>query len=430
MRWLILMVTMNTTAATLTYAPAPVLNPMKGFVPYQSDGSRNTFPHSLSFMYFSLRDLMTNLNTFTWTPLDDQIQAAMNDHCQFIFRVYLDFPTKAIGIPQYLLDGGLSTCSYSDFGNSTSVSPDYTDANLQTALTNFIAALGARYDGDSRIAAITAGLLGVWGEWWHPSCTYATTEVENKVVYAFTNAFKTTQILLRNPYTQNANLPVGYHDDSFCNDTVAKVFGSGFMLYMTNAGALQKWTTNMIGGEVYPDYWSCLFDASPCGVDPYNLAVTTTHASWLMDSGAFDSTPPENTQRTLDGSRLLGYELHVPSWSWSGNGLTVSVTNTGVAPFYYPWTMQAVVGSVTSTVPLDIRAILPGQSTNVTTTLNGVGSGIQSVLMRVINPMPGGVVFSFANSEMDTNGGWLTLGSVGTPQSAVGSMVVNQLIFR
>jgi hypothetical protein len=29
----------------------------------------------------------------------------------------------------------------------------------------FIAALGRRYDGDSRIGFITAGLLGGWGEW-------------------------------------------------------------------------------------------------------------------------------------------------------------------------------------------------------------------------------------------------------------------------
>jgi hypothetical protein len=28
-----------------------------------------------------------------------------------------------------------------------------------------IAALGSRYDGDPRIAFITAGLLGTWGEW-------------------------------------------------------------------------------------------------------------------------------------------------------------------------------------------------------------------------------------------------------------------------
>ena len=67
-----------------------------------------------------------------------------------------------------------STCStgprhppvYNDFGNNgVSVSPDYSDPRLVTALEAFITALGRRYDGDPRIGFITLGLIGFWGEW-------------------------------------------------------------------------------------------------------------------------------------------------------------------------------------------------------------------------------------------------------------------------
>ena len=49
--------------------------------------------------------------------------------------------------------------------NAVGSSPDYTDTNLILALTNFVSALGNRYDGDTRIGYIQLGLLGFWGEW-------------------------------------------------------------------------------------------------------------------------------------------------------------------------------------------------------------------------------------------------------------------------
>ena len=121
---------------------------------------------------------------------------------QTVFRVYLDYPGKTTGIPQYLLDAGLATHSYTDYGNNgKSVSPDYENPLLRQALTNFIAALGARYDGDPRIGFITVGLLGFWGEWHTYPHTewFASVAVQDQVLTAFTNAFRQTRLLVPLP---------------------------------------------------------------------------------------------------------------------------------------------------------------------------------------------------------------------------------------
>src|ERR1035437_8204638 len=146
----------------LAISAPPTNNPLKGFMPYQ--GGYATFPYSMEWSYFPLRSLMTGPTNFNWTSLEASISDIASRGHQTVFRVYLDYPTLPTGIPQYLLDAGLVTYSYTDYGNNgISVSPDYENPLFDEALTNFIAALGARYDGDPRIGFITLGLLGFLG---------------------------------------------------------------------------------------------------------------------------------------------------------------------------------------------------------------------------------------------------------------------------
>lgn len=116
--------------------------------------------------------------------------------------------------------------AYIDHGNgthSTSYSPDYAHADLRTALRNFIAALGARYDGDPRIGFITVGLLGFWGEWhtWPHEDWMASVTVMNEVLDAYGTAFDETRLLVREPKdgTGMGQRRLGFHDDSFAYST-------------------------------------------------------------------------------------------------------------------------------------------------------------------------------------------------------------------
>jgi len=152
----------GTNVYWLGRASSPTNNPLKGFMPYA--GNYTTFPYSLEWSYLPLRGLMNGPTNFNWSSLETVLNNAANRGHQAVFRIYIDYPGKPSGIPQYLLDAGLATHSYTDYDNNgQSISPDYENPLLRQAMTNFIAALGARYDGDPRIGFITLGLLGFWG---------------------------------------------------------------------------------------------------------------------------------------------------------------------------------------------------------------------------------------------------------------------------
>ncbi|WP_285245570.1 hypothetical protein [Pseudarthrobacter sp. fls2-241-R2A-127] len=120
----------------------------------------------MEWFYIPVNAVVTGAGTYNWSALDSQLNAIASRGHQAVFRFYLDYPGRPTGVPKYLLDAGLATHSYADYGNQgISVSPNYDDPRLVQALNAFITGFGARYDGDPRIGFIEMGLLGFWGEW-------------------------------------------------------------------------------------------------------------------------------------------------------------------------------------------------------------------------------------------------------------------------
>jgi hypothetical protein len=421
-----------TNSYSLVYTSAPPNNPLKGFMPYT--GNYTTFPYSMEWSYLPLRSLMSGPTNFNWTSLDQLlINDASRGH-QTVFRVYLDYPTLSTGIPQYLLDAGLTTYSYNDYGNNgISVCPDYENPLLDQALTNFIAALGARYDGDPRIGFITVGLLGYWGEWhtYPETQWFASVTVQEEVLAAYANAFTKTKLLVRWPSGTNSPAQlIGYHDDSFAYQTIDPP-SYMFLALLKAAGETNKWQTQPIGGEVYPPEQSCIWDTNqpscvPAGQD-FTDCVNLTHASWMLNQGVF-SPGFTGAQETLAlaGARQLGYEIYVTNAQLidarlSGPlNVTLQIQNTGVAPFYYNWPVQIGVLNSSNTLvqtwttPWTLTSILPGPTNTVWSYVqsnHGLAVGQYKLVLRVQNPLANGVSFHFANQTQDANlAGWLTLG--------------------
>jgi hypothetical protein len=461
----------------LQYAPAPADNPLKGFMPfYDAYGSArqpiaNDFPHSMEWFYVPLKNLMNGPDSFTFdTGLEPQLASIASRGHQAAFRVYLDYPGRPSGIPQFLRDGGLTVHAYPFFGNTpdASVSPDYDDPKLAGALESFITALGKRYDGDPRIGFITVGLIGFWGEWhtwpmdgfaketsllkaqpsldvpnWMPSQA-----TQLRILQAFDQAFNTTRLLVRYPAVkpggrdaepgfratyQSVPLHIGYHDDSFAYETA---FGRDwyFMGKMEWRGAINKWQTEPIGGELRPEIQLGIWlDPPPVAAEDFNAAVDATHASWLIAHALFTSKTVGGPvyERALAGARRLGYELYVsavklPAVQSAGSfSVALRVQNTGVAPFYYDWPIELGVLDAshqlvaTWRVPWRLSTLLPASvdharfdtELNYTTTAPGLGSGNYTLLMRVVNPLPNGRPLKFANATQDLDlQDWLTLG--------------------
>lgn len=423
---------LQTNSYVLGYATAPPNNPLKGFMPYS--GSYTTFPYSMEWSYLPLRSLMSGPTNFDWTSLDTLLSSDASRGHQTVFRVYLDYPTQPTGIPQYLLDGGLATYSYTDYGNNgVSVCPNYGDTNLQQALTNFVAALGARYDGDPRIGFIELGLLGFWGEWHtYPHTNwFASVAVQTEVLSAYQAAISKTKLLVRWPSGANPTArPIGYHDDSFAYETIDPP-SYNFLGLLKAAGETNKWRTQPIGGEVRPEVQACMWDTSqtncvPPGQD-FPDCVNLTHASWMLDQGVF---APGFTGAQLAlaqaGGRQLGYELYITNSAlvdaYASGPLSVSmlILNTGVAPFYYDWPVQLGVLSSSNvlaqtwTTTWKLSSLLPSGSNTLwsyTQTNHGLPAGQYRCLLRAQNPLTNGVLFRFANAAQDADlPGWLTLG--------------------
>ncbi|MEU8608632.1 DUF4832 domain-containing protein [Actinoplanes sp. NPDC048791] len=421
----------NPAWTSLSYASALADNPLKGFLPFAGD--HQTFPHSMEWFYLPLSDVMTGPRKFDWTAFETQLGAIAGRGHQGVFRFYLDYPGRPSGIPRYLLDQGLRTRPYTDFGNDgVSVAPDYNDPRLVAALENFITALGRRYDGDPRIGFITLGLIGFWGEW-HTWPHDGTTEPENwmpsddilaRILHRYENAFAKTRLLARYPSAQNKNLDIGYHDDSFAFETLPPTSWH-FVQRLIDEGVTDKWRRQPIGGELRPEIQSCLWDqpVTCTQYEDYTASVAQTHASWLINHAAFTGTgfTGDKYQRAVAGAKSLGYELTVTEAKLGRDRVSVRIANRGAAPFYYDWPAELAAvghsGRVVRRWPTrwTVAGIQPGEEpTQLSSRINtrGLRPGRYDIVMRLPNPMPGGVPLRFANTGTDTTSGWLTLGSL------------------
>jgi hypothetical protein len=104
---------------------------------------------------------MTGDNTFDWTLLDGLIAGAATRQKHVVMSFYIHWPhgQPNLSLPRYLIDVKNITI-WPTLENGDSL--DYQNADLQLAIRQFLTALGTRYDGDKRIAALHVSLIGFW----------------------------------------------------------------------------------------------------------------------------------------------------------------------------------------------------------------------------------------------------------------------------
>ena len=431
---------------TLATTEARTDNPLKGFAPFNEnlDNNAPSFPHTMEWFYMPLNAVVKGERNYDWTEFEQQLSSIKSRGHQAALRFYLDYPTKPTGVPDYLLGpNGIDQSRKYNFydNNGNSFSPDYNDPRVQSLIKDFVAEFGKNYDGDPRIGYITTGLIGFWGEQhtypmdgnshtdnpniaqWMP-----TREVELSYYQAWDAAFNTTKLLNRSPGPGLENIKIGFHDDSFAESTLPTIDWH-FMARMQTYKLTERWQTEAIGGEVYPEIQRCVFnEPTDCNhSEDFNEATTQTHATWLVNHKAFsEGYSGAALEKATKAHAALGYDLAVTQTRTivkdGKTQVSIRLTNRGVAPFYYNWPLEFSLinpqestpestKTVTSTqTDANLPSLLPGQTTEVTATLEG-NNGMAA--LRIPNPMEGGAPLKFANTEQDTTfPGYLTLGSV------------------
>ena len=431
---------------TLEAAPAPVSNPMKGFMPWAPAPGANpvlaqgSLPFTLEWAPFPVNTVVTGRDTYDFTKVDAMLDSIAARGHQAVIRFALDTPGQKTGMPQYLIDAGTDTSRSYDFydNKKISFSPNYDDPKVQEMLVHFVAALGERYDGDPRIGFITAGLYGFWGEEhtypysgyvndqnptainWMPSDKFRAQLVE-----AWDDAFDETFVQNRYPTTVTKAHGMGYFDDSLGYATLEGTSWH-FIPKLKMQGEADAWQHAPIGGELYPPIQSCIFSqplrcpSREAGRDYKALeSIQGAHATWLINQHAFSTgySGAELT-RAKAASAAMGYTLQATRTSATYHGakatVAVDIKNTGSAPFYATWPLEVVLVDknnvivATQTLESPLPSVLPGQTGTVTARFtlpsqyraNDSAQKLTAAI-RVVNPLPNGVPVAFANATMN-----------------------------
>jgi hypothetical protein len=279
-------------------------NPLKGLVenpvftnpPYRVD-----IPLAVELHFTGLQDVMNGnpriigeAAAFNWTIMDRALAGSATRKMHAMFRPLIDYPgvPALYKLPKYLIDAGAEFRS-----TGTGTSPFYGDPLIVEALEQFIKAFGRRYNGDKRLAAVQAGLLGYFGEWNTIPYPHVPEDVKDKVVSWYAGAFPNTQVQIRTPRATAFAAGLGLHDEAFAYQTLDGVYNCGqnrSFYFWNNVAALKKtdfWKTSMMGGttraSLQQEVFEPNYNRSTFQKQDFLACVNVTHATYIWHHAAF-----------------------------------------------------------------------------------------------------------------------------------------------
>jgi hypothetical protein len=409
-------------------APGPLDNPLKGWAAYWFSWLTEYHqPVRMNFWYVSWRELEPNPQDYrfeSWEQTWNQTRPNTREN-HVVLRVYLDYPGKPTGVPQWLIDMGIEMRAYTEHGGG--LSPDYDNPRLVRALVRFIRALGAHFNKHPRVAFVQLGLLGFWGEWhtYPRNELFASESVQRIVVDEMRAAFPDKILQARTANGYLGKHPwLGYHDDMFPEDTDGGKEWH-FLPVLHRAGRDQNWKVACIGGEMVP------LQALRLLTTDWDLTRTMLergHFSYLgpycppLESHNSNPTFLRNSQWMV---RRMGYEYRLERLEWTPRilhggrlELTLSGENQGIAPFYYPWPVRIALLNRTQRpvlqwqVESDIRKWLPGAFSFTTVSPEiSLPRGVYQLALGIIDPWLNRPRIRFAN-DLPVVKGWTVLEQV------------------
>ncbi len=407
----------------LTESDDVISNPFQGFVPWIGDPNP-VYETTLQYANFAWRDIEPQPGVYNWARLEQNWGNIAQTGRRIGFRIAAAIPGEPghADIPQWLVDAGVRMRPYSIDG-SEGLAPDWDDSLFLAAHHRFIAALGARYDADLRVAWIDIGSYGFWGEWhvYLNDSLAATQEAKEALLEDYFNAFPTKPKVIA-------------FDDDFATAYVA-ARGGGIRNDCLGERESNDWyleSLNRIDPALNEVWQNAIITGEFCGSEAGAIQGTTdrfslnldfvrqTHWSFLGPAGGVIIPQDEQHKANLDillktlGYRFVLRRVDVPESAARGDSCSVNilVQNKGVAPFYFRWDLVLYLLDAAGNTVLehvldtDIRTWLPGltESKDRFRIPPGIATATYDVKLGVIDPMFGRPGVRFANTGNDTEG--------------------------
>lgn len=410
----------NAVTSLPVASTALLTNPFHGFVRYVGVAPPvSTLPQTLAYNNLTWKTLEPIAKgTFNWAAFEAGWAQETARGRRIGFRLNMSFPnaTAHDDVPAWLIAAGVPVTAYNNAGSFGSV-PDWNNATFLAEHDRMIAALGARYNLDPRIAWVDVGSYGIWGEWHQfgavPALPVPTAATKKRLLDAYLLAFPNKRLVL--PYGDAyATQYLTANGKGLRNDCLGPVASNTAYYNLTNpiptaaSGVLYK--TAPVTGEF------CNGSVGVASSMTTDYATTlafiqNTHWSWIGPTGwellnptAAPLTSTVSLANIQQLHRTLGYRFRVASVSHlptitrnTAATINAQIQNNGVAPFYEAWPVElslinaAGVVSWSSTIPAwNVRTWLPGAS-NVSTSITipaTLPAGTYTLAIAILDPAP------------------------------------------
>lgn len=402
-----------------------LVNPLMGYAPPAD--SESSGGCSLVYIDVTWRELEPEEGVYDWEAIEaeNHVERWRDEGKHAVFRFVCDRPHREAhrDIPDWLYEktGGDGTDYDMDYGRG--YSPNYNNEILIAAHRRAIGALGARYGSDTFISYVELGSLGHWGEW-HVKYDAGIrrlplTDVRERYVQPYLEAFPNAKILMRRPFAQAAGHGFGLYNDMAGHPESTREWlqwiEQGGVYDQTGEACIaampEAWKSAPVGGE----FTSSIPMEQMLGRD---LAATVDLIAGSHTTFLGPKTPENGAEGSDTVLKNMGYRLRVERMRTEQGLLngrrTVILTwaNDGVAPFYWDWPVYLYgldgQGAVVERIPVEMKltALLPGQSLETRTELpkDFQSEGVEMIGVGIEDPMTGRPAVNLAMKVQEING--------------------------
>ncbi len=229
---------------------------------------------------------------------------------------------------------------------------DYTSPQFQQRVVRLVERLGILWDTDPRVAFVELGIFGKWGEQEQP---FPSLEMQKMVAEACARAFKHRLVSVRRNWEIFQSRPFGEYWDSWAHFDQMWAHGNSIARLNSAEG---RYLQAYIGGEV-------AYDWGNRGIQPgltptesvanelhRNFVINTirwlhcTQLRWIENydtSNAAARAGADLIQQAFGYRYILEKAAFTASVTHGILRVVLQVKNTGSAPFYYDWPLEAAL---------------------------------------------------------------------------------------